>query len=69
MPSLLRVRQWALTLIAVLGGNALYFWALAPALPARWTHAPFQLDPGLLLDFACCLGVYLALRAASRRHP
>lgn len=55
MPRLLRA------LAAVLAGNALYFLLLVPRLPEWVRHRPFVADPGLLLDFAICLVIYLGL--------
>jgi len=55
MPKLLRA------LAAVLAGNALYFLLLGPRLPEWAWHRPFALDIGLILDFAICLAVYVAL--------
>jgi hypothetical protein len=61
VPRLLRA------LASVLAGNALYFLLLAPRLP-RWAqHRPFALDPGLLLDFAICLAIYVVLGYLARR--
>ena len=68
MASLLRFRHWAVALVAVLAGNAVYFWVLVPRLSSRWEHRPFALDRGLLLDFLCCLAIYLALRTATARR-
>ncbi len=48
--------------VAVLGGNALYFLVLFEHLPESWQHQPFALDRGLGLDFVLCLGVLLVLR-------
>ncbi len=48
-------------LASVLAGNALYFLLLAPRLPEWAQHRPFAVDPGLLLDFAICLVIYLSL--------
>ncbi|MFQ5723392.1 MAG: hypothetical protein ACE5G6_02780 [Terriglobia bacterium] len=50
--------------VAVLGGNALYFLVFFDHLPAAWQHQPFALDRGLGLDFVLCLGVLLLLRWA-----
>jgi hypothetical protein len=57
-------------LAAVLSGNALYFLLLAPRLPEWWRHRPFELDPGLLLDFVICLAIYFGLGLMTRpgRH-
>ena len=64
MPRLLRA------LASVLAGNALYFLLLAPRLPEWAQHRPFAVDPGLLLDFAICLVIYLSLGLLMRsgRH-
>jgi hypothetical protein len=67
LPALSSLRTWLLSLVAVLGGNAIYFVLLLPELPPAWVHQPFQADRGLALDFACCLALYLILRAASAR--
>lgn len=48
-------------LAAVLAGNALYLLLLAPRLPEWARHRPFALDPGLLVDFAICLAIYVVL--------
>lgn len=61
------LRSWLLALVAVLGGNAIYFVLLLPELSPAWVHQPFQADRGLGLDFACCLALYLILWAASAR--
>ncbi len=51
----------------MLAGNALYFLLLAPRLPEWAQHRPFALDPGLLLDFAICLAIYVVLGSLARR--
>ncbi len=59
------------SLVAVLIGNAVYFLAVMPHLPARGRHVPFRLDVGLLVDFWVCVAVYglleLVLRWRARR--
>ena len=50
-------RYWK-TLVAVVGGNFLYFAVLSPYLPPAARHKPFQLDWGLVVDFWICLAVY-----------
>lgn len=57
-------RRWIEYLIAILAGNALYFWILYPALPPALRHQPFQFDAGLVLDFALCVTVYWVMRLA-----
>ncbi len=54
------------SLLAILAGNAVYFLALYPHVPARWQHQPAKLDAGLLVDFALCAALYLLLRAVWR---
>jgi hypothetical protein len=65
-------RRWIEYTAAILVGNALYFLVLFPGLPRGLQHqAPdashrlLRLDPGLLLDFLCCLAVYGAIRLGS----
>ena len=60
--------RWIRALVAILSGNAVYFYLLAPRLPDRMRHRPFAFDAGLLLDFGICAAIYLGLgRLASRR--
>ncbi|HEY6099964.1 MAG TPA: hypothetical protein VIW03_11070 [Anaeromyxobacter sp.] len=56
------VRRWVEYTIAVLAGNALYFVVLYPGLAPILQHQPFRFDPGLVLDFLCCVAVYGAIR-------
>jgi hypothetical protein len=51
---------------AVLAGNAIYF-LLMPLLPRVARHALFKEDWGLLVDFAICTVIFLAVKYA-RRH-
>ena len=62
-------RRWIEYTVSILVGNALYFLVLFPGLPAGLQHQPpdashrlLRLDPGLLLDFLCCLAVYGTIR-------
>jgi hypothetical protein len=59
-------RRWIEYLVAVLAGNAIYFFVLFPGLPPSLRHEPSRIDAGLLLDFVCCLLVYAAIRLGSR---
>ena len=61
-------RHWK-TLVAVLGGNFLYFAVLLPHLPPAAQHQPSQLDWGLVVDFWICLALYglLAFSFRSKR--
>jgi hypothetical protein len=60
-------KHWK-TLVAVLGGNALYFGVLYPYLPPEAQHRRNQLDWGLVIDFWICLAIWglLAFRFRSR---
>jgi len=61
-------RHWK-TLVAVLGGNLLYFGVLYPYLPPAARHRPFRgLDWGLLVDFWICLALYGLLSFPFRRQ-
>lgn len=65
-------RRWIEYSAAVLIGNGLYFLVLYPGLPALLQHQPFRVDPGLVLDFACCVAVYGVIRlgvAHAHRNP
>jgi len=48
-------------LLAILAGNVIYF-ALMPLFPAYLKHHLYEVDPGLLLDLAICVSLYLAIR-------
>jgi hypothetical protein len=52
-------------LLAVLAGNAIYY-LLMPRLPAVARHRLFQEDWGLLVDFATCTVIFLAVKYARR---
>ncbi len=54
-------------LLAVLAGNAIYF-LLMPHLPVSIRHSLFKEDWGLLVDFAICTAVFVALKYARRRE-
>ena len=59
-------RRWVEYIVAILAGNAIYFAVLLPTLPRQLSHEPLQLDAGLVIDFACCVLVYGAIRLGSR---
>ncbi|MBI4464987.1 MAG: hypothetical protein HY647_09810 [Acidobacteria bacterium] len=59
-------RHWK-TLVAVLGGNFLYFGILYPYLPPGARHHPFHLDWGLAIDFWICVALYGLLVFPFRR--
>jgi hypothetical protein len=52
-------------LLAVLAGNAIYY-LVTPRLPAVARHRLFQEDWGLLVDFAICTVIFLAVKYARR---
>jgi hypothetical protein len=54
-------------LIAVLAGNVLYF-LLMPHLPAVARHTLFKEDWGLLVDFATCTVIFVAVKYARRNE-
>lgn len=60
-------RRWIEYLVAILAGNGIYFAVLHPTLPLSLRHEPYRIDAGLLIDFACCVLVYAAIRLGARR--
>ena len=52
-------------LVAVLAGNAIYF-LLMPHPPAVARHAMSKEDWGLLVDFAICTVIFVAVKCARR---
>jgi hypothetical protein len=58
---LMMIHNWMRMLLAILAGNLIYFLA-EPILPGFLAHDLYKLDPGLILDFAICAGIYLLLR-------
>ncbi len=61
-------RRWFEYLIAILLGNAIYFFSLAPHLPASMRHTAPKTDWGTLVDFLVCAGVYGLIRLGARLH-
>jgi hypothetical protein len=59
-------RNFMESLVAVLGGNIVYF-LLMPRLPEGARHTPQSIDLGLLVDFGFCAIVLGCVRALSRR--
>ncbi|MBI3645559.1 MAG: hypothetical protein HY233_06315 [Acidobacteriales bacterium] len=57
------VRNFLDALLAVLAGNAIYF-LLMPHLPAVARHSFFKEDWGLLVDFAVCAVIFVAVKIA-----
>jgi len=70
MREFLRVslRRWLEYLLAILLGNAVYYWSFVPHLPKYLRHQAFRYDWGLALDFAVCVGVYGLIRLGERLH-
>jgi len=54
-------------LAAVLAGNAIYFLVM-PHLPPNMRHAMFKEDWGLLVDFAICAILFIAIKLIRRRN-
>ena len=56
-------------LVAVLGGNALYY-LLMPHLPEEARHLPQKIDLGMLIDFWICLVIFGVIKtiAGRRKH-
>jgi len=63
------IRRYWKTLVAVLGGNFLYFGVLYSWLPEAARHRRNQLDWGLLVDFWICLAIYGLLVFRIRSKP
>jgi ABC-type uncharacterized transport system permease subunit len=56
-----RINIWAnfwKSLIAVVIGNLLYIFVIAPRLPAAGRHHLYHIDLGLVVDFWICLVIY-----------
>ena len=60
--------RWVEYLVAVLLGNAIYFWSLVPHLPNSLRHQAFKYDWGLAVDFGVCVGVFGLIRLGERLH-
>jgi hypothetical protein len=54
-------------LAAVLAGNAIYY-LLMPHLAAVARHRLFREDWGLLVDFAICAAIFVAVKYVKRRE-
>ena len=52
-------------LVAVLGGNAIYF-LIAPYLPTSLRHHLFREDWGLAVDFIICAALFAAIKILFR---
>jgi len=58
-------RRWLEYLVAILIGNAIYYFSLFPHLPYALRHHGFGTDWGALLDFVVCGAVYGLIRIES----
>jgi hypothetical protein len=59
-------RRWVEYLVAILLGNAIYYFSLVPHLPQALRHQGFLLDWGSLVDFLVCVGVYGLIRLGAK---
>ena len=55
------IHNWMRMLLAILAGNLVYL-LVEPVLPDFLAHGLYKVDPGMVLDFAICAGIYLLLR-------
>ncbi len=58
--------RWVEYLVAILLGNAIYFFSLYPHLPRPLRHQAFRIDWGVVVDFAVCVLVYGLICLARR---
>jgi ABC-type uncharacterized transport system permease subunit len=58
-------RRWLEYLVAVVLGNAIYYFSLFRHLPTSLQHQGFQMDAGVLVDFVVCVAVYGLIRLGS----
>jgi hypothetical protein len=61
-------RRWLEYLIAILLGNAIYFYSLMPHLPVVVRHTTASIDWGVFVDFLVCVAVYGLIRLGLRLH-
>lgn len=59
------LRRWLEYLVAILIGQAIYYYSLVPHLPMSFRHQDFRIDLGMLLDFLICVAVYGLIRVAA----
>jgi hypothetical protein len=57
-------RRWIEYLVAILVGNAIYYFSLMPNLPDALRVHGFQTNWGTVLDLAVCGAVYGLIRLA-----
>jgi hypothetical protein len=61
------LRRFVKQTIAVVAGNLLYFFVLAPHLPQSGQHRPGRMDLGLIVDFWVCVAMYGVVEVVDRR--
>lgn len=54
--------RWLEYLVSILTGNGIYYLSLAPHLPQALRHHGFEIDGGVVVDFALCVAVYWLIR-------
>lgn len=59
------LKRWFEYLVAILIGNAIYYFSLVPHLPEQLQHQGFHIDLGMLVDFVICVCVYGLMRVAA----
>jgi hypothetical protein len=59
------IKNFLDALVAVLAGNAIYY-LLMPGLPSVARHRLFKEDWGLLVDFAICTAIFIAVKYVRR---
>jgi hypothetical protein len=59
-------RRWLEYLVAILLGQAIYYFSLTPYLPDSLRHQGFAIDAGLLVDFVVCVLMYGLIRLGAR---
>jgi ABC-type uncharacterized transport system permease subunit len=59
------LRRWLEYLVAVVLGNAIYYFSLFRHLPQSLQHQGFHMDAGVLVDFLVCIAVYGLIRLGS----
>jgi hypothetical protein len=61
-------RRWLEYLIAILFGNAIYYFSLFPHLPQSLQHQGFEMDAGVFVDFVVCVAIYGLIRLGAYLH-
>jgi len=58
-------RRWLEYFVAILVGNAVYYFSLVPHLPSVLRHQGLTVDWGTGVDFGVCVAVYGLIRLGS----